>query len=136
MWVWVTLSTAQPQKGHSSRTFGWAGGSPGQSKVGLGHRNLGVFPKMAQSGKARPAAHTTQALTSVYHPPAPVVCAVFPPSACVPTLGAQPCDLGTGWLSGTCRALRDFRGFGRELNRKGVSSHQPQQMERSCLSKN
>ena len=130
------LSTAQPQKGHSSRTWGGLGESwAGQGGAGSEKARFTSQDGSVGEGKAR--LHT---YTQHKHSQACTAHQLFvlfsPPSAYIPTPGTQPWDLGTGWLSGTCWALRDFTGFSRELNRKGVSSHQPQQMERSCLLKN
>ena len=72
--------------------MGW--GSPGQGKVGLGHRKLGLLPRMAQSGKARPACtHThkhSQACTAhqlfvLFSPLLPT----YPPQELSPGIWAQ-----------------------------------------------
>ena len=73
------LSTAQPQKGHSSRTWGGLGGVLGRARWGWVVESSVYFPRWLSRGRQGPPAHihTAQALTSMYSPP--VVCAVFPP---------------------------------------------------------
>lgn len=54
MWVWVTLSTAQPQKGHSSRTWGGLGGVLGRARWGWVIETWVYFPRWLNRGRQDP----------------------------------------------------------------------------------
>lgn len=130
------LPTSGPRKGTVlGPEGGW--GSPKQSIVGLGHRNLDFTAQTGSVWEGRARLHTgavVHALTCTYSLQAS--CLRCFPLICLHTHRVSS-TLEPGCWTGFLTSLghqETLRGPSRELNKKEVFSHQPKQIERGSSS--